>query len=99
MGYLGNPVTKNFTTTTSVQTLTGDGSVSYALSAAAAVPEDIAVLLRLGLEDPEYDLLFSQIAQPIDVELGRHLDELVDLLALEFRDVHTHQPLFVLTDS
>ena len=44
MGYLGNPVTKNFTTTTSVQTLTGDGSVSYALSAAAAVPEDIAVL-------------------------------------------------------
>ena len=44
MGYLGNPVTKNFTATTSVQTLTGDGSVSYALSAAAAVPEDIAVL-------------------------------------------------------
>ena len=44
MGYLGNPVTKNFTATTSAQTLTGDGSVSYALSAAAAVPEDIAVL-------------------------------------------------------
>ena len=43
MGYLGNPVTKNFTATTSAQTLTGDGSVSYALSAAAAVPEDIAV--------------------------------------------------------
>jgi hypothetical protein len=32
MAYLGNPVTKDFTTTTSVQTLTGDGSTAYALS-------------------------------------------------------------------
>ena len=54
MGYLGNPVTKNFTTTTSVQTLTGDGSVSYALSA-AAVPEDIAVLRNGVRQKPTTD--------------------------------------------
>ena len=55
MGYLGNPVTKNFTTTTSVQTLTGDGSVSYALSAAAAVLEDIAVLRNGVRQKPTTD--------------------------------------------
>ena len=44
MGYLGNPVTKDFTATTSAQTLTGDGSTAYALSKSVAVPEDIAVL-------------------------------------------------------
>ena len=55
MGYLGNPVTKNFTATTSVQTLTGDGSVSYALSAAAAVPEDIAVLRNGVRQKPTTD--------------------------------------------
>ena len=55
MGYLGNPITKNFTTTTSVQTLTGDGSVSYALSAAAAVPEDIAVLRNGVRQKPTTD--------------------------------------------
>jgi hypothetical protein len=55
MGYLGNPVTKNFTTTTPVQTLTGDGSVSYALSAAAAVPEDIAVLRNGVRQKPTTD--------------------------------------------
>ena len=43
MGYLGNPVTKDFTTTTSAQTLTGDGSTAYAISQSVAVPEDIAV--------------------------------------------------------
>ena len=55
MGYLGNPVTKNFTATTSAQTLTGDGSVSYALSAAAAVPEDIAVLRNGVRQKPTTD--------------------------------------------
>ena len=55
MGYLGNPVTKNFTTTTSVQTLTGDGSFYYALSAAAAVPEDIAVLRNGVRQKPTTD--------------------------------------------
>jgi hypothetical protein len=55
MAYLGNPVTKNFTTTTSVQTLTGDGSVSYALSAAVAVPEDIAVLRNGVRQKPTTD--------------------------------------------
>ena len=29
MGYLGNPVVRNFTSTTSVQTLSGDGSTAY----------------------------------------------------------------------
>ena len=47
MGYLGNPVTKNFTTTTPVQTLTGDGSTTYNINQTVAVPEDIAVL-RFG---------------------------------------------------
>ena len=63
MGYLGNPVTKNFTTTTPVQTLTGDGSVSYALSSAAAVPEDIAVLRNGVRQKPttDYTVNGSQI--------------------------------------
>ena len=63
MGYLGNPVTKNFTTTTPVQTLTGDGSVSYALSTAAAVPEDIAVLRNGVRQKPttDYSVNGSQI--------------------------------------
>ena len=55
MGYLGNPVTKNFTATTSAQTLTGDGSVSYALSAPAAVPEDIADLRNGVRQKPTTD--------------------------------------------
>jgi hypothetical protein len=55
MGYLGNPITQDFTSSTSVQTLTGDGSVSYALSAAAAVPEDIAVLRNGVRQKPTTD--------------------------------------------
>jgi len=59
MGYLGNPVTQDFTSSTSVQTLTGDGSVSYALSAAAAVPEDIAVLRNGVRQKPTTDYSVS----------------------------------------
>ena len=44
MGYLGNPVTKNFTTTTPVQTLTGNGGTTYNINQTVAVPEDLAVL-------------------------------------------------------
>ena len=55
MGYLGNPVTKNFTTTTSVQTLTGDGSTAYALTKSVAVPEDIAVLRNSVRQKPTTD--------------------------------------------
>jgi len=59
MGYLGNPITQDFTSSTSVQTLTGDGSVSYALSAAAAVPEDIAVLRNGVRQKPTTDYSVS----------------------------------------
>ena len=55
MGYLGNPVTKDFTSSTSVQTLTGDGSSSYALSVSVAVPEDIAVLRNGVRQKPTTD--------------------------------------------
>jgi len=55
MGYLGNPVTKDFTATTSAQTLTGDGSTAYALSKSVAVPEDIAVLRNGVRQKPTTD--------------------------------------------
>jgi len=55
MGYLGNPVTKNFTTTTPVQTLTGNGGASYNLSTSVAVPEDIAVLRNGVRQKPTTD--------------------------------------------
>ena len=63
MGYLGNPVTKDFTSSTSVQTLTGDGSSSYALSVSVAVPEDIAVLRNGVRQKPttDYTVAGSQI--------------------------------------
>ena len=55
MGYLGNPVTKDFTTTTSVQTLTGDGSTTYSINQSAAVPEDLAVLRNGVRQKPTTD--------------------------------------------
>ena len=55
MGYLGNPVTKNFTTTTPVQTLTGDGSTTYNINQTVAVPEDIAVLRNGVRQKPTTD--------------------------------------------
>ena len=55
MGYLGNPVTKNFTTTTPVQTLTGNGGASYNLNLTVAVPEDIAVLRNGVRQKPTTD--------------------------------------------
>ena len=63
MGYLGNPVTKDFTSSTSVQTLTGDGSSAYALSVSVAVPEDIAVLRNGVRQKPttDYTVAGSQI--------------------------------------
>jgi hypothetical protein len=63
MGYLGNPVTKNFTTTTPVQTLTGDGGTTYNINQTVAVPEDIAVLRNGVRQKPttDYSVNGSQI--------------------------------------
>jgi len=63
MGYLGNPVTKDFTSSTSVQSLTGDGSTAYSISASVAVPEDIAVLRNGVRQKPttDYTVQGSQI--------------------------------------
>ncbi len=63
MGYLGNPVTQDFTSSTSVQSLTGDGSTAYSLSASVAVPEDIAVLRNGVRQKPttDYSVQGSQI--------------------------------------
>jgi len=63
MGYLGNPVTQDFTSSTSVQSLTGDGSTAYSLSASVAVPEDIAVLRNGVRQKPttDYTVQGSQI--------------------------------------
>ena len=55
MGYLGNPVTKNFTTTTPVQTLTGNGGTTYNINQTEAVPEDIAVLRNGVRQKPTTD--------------------------------------------
>jgi len=55
MGYLGNPVTKNFTTTTPVQTLTGNGGTTYNINQTAAVPEDLAVLRNGVRQKPTTD--------------------------------------------
>ncbi len=63
MGYLGNPITQDFTSSTSVQSLTGDGSTAYSLSASVAVPEDIAVLRNGVRQKPttDYSVQGSQI--------------------------------------
>ena len=55
MGYLGNPVTKDFTATTSAQTLTGDGSTTYSINQSVAVPEDLAVLRNGVRQKPTTD--------------------------------------------
>jgi hypothetical protein len=55
MGYLGNPVTKNFTTTTPVQTLTGNGGTTYNINQTVAVPEDLAVLRNGVRQKPTTD--------------------------------------------
>ena len=55
MGYLGNPVTKDFTATTSAQSLTGDGSTTYSINQSAAVPEDLAVLRNGVRQKPTTD--------------------------------------------
>ena len=63
MAYIGNPVTKDFTSSTSVQTISGDGSSAYALSASVAVPEDIAVIRNSVRQKPttDYTVAGSQI--------------------------------------
>jgi len=63
MAYLGNPLTKDFTSSTSVQTITGDGSSAYSLSVSVAVPEDIAVLRNGVRQKPttDYTVAGSQI--------------------------------------
>ena len=62
MAYLGNPVTKDFTSSTSVQTISGDGFSAYALSASVSVPEDIAVkyTIRLDNDDLESSLSYGR---------------------------------------
>jgi len=59
MAYIGNPVTKDFTSTTSVQTLTGDGSTSYSLSTSVSNPEHIAVLRNGVRAKPTTDYTVS----------------------------------------
>jgi len=55
MAYLGNPVTKDFTTTTSAQTITGDGSTAYAINQSVSVPEELAVLRNGVRQKPTTD--------------------------------------------
>ena len=55
MAYLGNPVTKNFTTTTPTQTLTGNGGTTYNINQTYAVPEDLAVLRNGVRQKPTTD--------------------------------------------
>ena len=56
-----------------------------------ALGEYEPVLRRLGLEDLEYDLLLPQARQPLDVERRGDVDELLDLLRFQFRNVHHGQ--------
>ena len=55
MAYIGNILTKDFTSTTSVQTLTGDGSSAYSLSTSVSNPEHIAVLRNGVRQKPTTD--------------------------------------------
>ena len=59
MGYIGNILTKDFTSTTSVQTLTGDGSTAYAISTSVSNPEHIAVLRNGVRQKPTTDYTVS----------------------------------------
>ena len=59
MGYIGNILTKDFTSTTSVQTLTGDGSTAYSISTSVSNPEHIAVLRNGVRQKPTTDYTVS----------------------------------------
>ena len=59
MTYIGNILTKDFTSTTSVQTLTGDGSSAYSLSTSVSNPEHIAVLRNGVRQKPTTDYTVS----------------------------------------
>ena len=59
MAYIGNILTKDFTSTTSVQTLTGDGSSAYSLSTTVSNPEHIAVLRNGVRQKPTTDYTVS----------------------------------------
>ena len=59
MGYLGNPVTQDFTSTTPVQSISGSGATSYSLSTSVAVPENIAVLRNGVRQKPTNDYTVS----------------------------------------
>ena len=59
MAYIGNILTKDFTSTTSVQTLTGDGSTAYAISTSVTNPEHIAVLRNGVRQKPTTDYTVS----------------------------------------
>ncbi len=59
MAYIGNILTKDFTSTTSVQTLTGDGSTAYAISTSVSNPEHIAVLRNGVRQKPTTDYTVS----------------------------------------
>ena len=59
MAYIGNILTKDFTSTTSVQTLTGDGSSAYSLSTSVSNPEHIAVLRNGVRQKPTNDYTVS----------------------------------------
>ena len=59
MAYIGNILTKDFTSTTSVQTLTGDGSTAYSISTSVSNPEHIAVLRNGVRQKPTTDYTVS----------------------------------------
>ena len=59
MAYIGNILTKDFTSTTSVQTLTGDGSSAYSMSTSVSNPEHIAVLRNGVRQKPTTDYTVS----------------------------------------
>jgi len=59
MAYIGNILTKDFTSTTSVQTLTGDGSSAYSISTSVSNPEHIAVLRNGVRQKPTTDYTVS----------------------------------------
>ena len=49
------------------------------------------VLLGLRLEDLEYDLLLPETREPLDIERRGDVDELLDFLGFQFRNIHHGQ--------
>ena len=54
------------------------------------VDVDLAGALDLALEDALDEIVLAHLAGVVDLEVGADLDELLEVLALEFVDVHRH---------